>query len=112
MLEHKAEFEYPDFKMLVVLLCTSHASVWLEFICKHPQRYAGLTTVAVRPVGEHAATPKSVGHQLRISGVVNQVTWRCHLRASLAARQIAARVGRGGIKLESLRREIFKMGHV
>ena len=83
------------------------AAIRPEAIDWHPKRHACLTTVAIRAVSEHAAAPKTLCDEFRISVVVNQMARRGNLRARLLARQIAARVGGSCVKLQRVQRQVF-----
>ena len=85
--------------------------VGLECANWNPQRHTGIAAIAIRAVGEHTAAPESIGNQVRISVVVNQVAGRGHLTSGQPARQIAAGVRRGHIKLQNLKRQICKVRH-
>ena len=87
------------------------ASVGTELGGGHPQGDAGLAAIAVRPVGEHAAAAKAIGHQIGIQHGVNQVAGCGDLRPGLARWQIAAFIGRSGIELQGLQRQVFEVGH-
>ena len=76
-----------------------------------PDRHTGAAPIAIGSVGEHAASAKAFGHQIGVNIIVNKVAGRGHLRPGLPVRQVAARVGRGCIKLQRLKRQILEVGH-
>ena len=63
------------------LVSTALAAAGCKLANLYPQRYAGLATVAVGPVGKHTAASEAAGYQLRISVVVNEVAGGSHLAA-------------------------------
>ena len=82
-----------------------------EAINFDPDGHTGAATIAIGSVSEHAASAKAFGHQIRVDIVVNKMAGRGHLRPGLPVGQVAARVGRGCIKLQRLKRQILEMGH-
>lgn len=64
-------------------------------------RYAGVAVVAIRPIGKQPAAAKADMHQLAIHRIVDGVGRNRHLRARLTAGQIAARIRRGGVKVDA-----------
>ena len=97
--------------MLVLFPCAPLAAGGDELRCIDPHRRTGLAAVAIRSIGKNAAASKTVFNQLGVNVSVNQVRRRGNLRARLPVFQIAARVGRSGIKLQSGKRQILEMCH-
>ena len=91
---------------------TALAAVWLKCLYIDAQWLAGLTTIAVRSVSEHAAAAKALFNQVRIHLVMNQVAGRGDLRSGGAIGQVAAIVSRSGVKLQGLQGKFVQMGHV
>lgn len=48
-----------------------------------PDGHTCATTIAIGPVGEHTASAKAFGHQIRVNIVVNEVAGRGDLRPGL-----------------------------
>lgn len=107
----ECQVEYPNLEVLVSAPCTTLTAVGFEVLDFDTQRLAGVATVAVRAVSEHAAAAKALFHEVRIDLILNQVAGRGDLGSCRTMGQIAALVARRGIKLKSLYREILKMGH-
>jgi len=74
------------------------------------QGRASSAAIAIRPIGEEAASPEPIFDQVGVNIVVDQMTRRCNLGARRLIRQVAARVGGCGIKLHSLKRQIIGIG--
>jgi hypothetical protein len=70
-----------------------------------------LAAIAIRAVGEQAAAPKALLHQIGINLVVDQVAGGGHLGTGGAIGQITASIRRRGVKLQGLQREFFQLGH-
>lgn len=70
------------------------------------QRQASAAVVAIGAVGEQATSSKTFVDQLGVNVIIDQVAGCCDLRARCFSRQVAARVGRRGIKLHGLKREL------
>jgi len=83
----------------------------LKIIDFDPDGYTGAATIAIGSVREHPASAKAFGHQIGVNIVVNKVAGCGHLRPGLPIGQVAARVGRGCIKLQRLKRQILEVGH-
>jgi hypothetical protein len=111
VLWHEAEFEDAGVQCLVPAPCAALAAIGAEEIDRHAQRHAGLAAIAVGAVSEHAAAPEAVGHQVRISVVVDQVAGCGDLRAGLFARQVAAGIRCRCIKLQGLQGQVFEVRH-
>ena len=75
----------------------------VAFVDQDAQRFASPTSFAIRAVGEHPATAKTLRNQLGVNVATNQMTGRCHLRAGLAVGQVAARIGGRGVELKCLK---------
>ena len=88
----------------MLLQSTLLTSIGLELLTQNAQRHAGLAAIAIGAVGEQAAAPKASGHQVRINITLDQVAGCCNLRPSFLLVQIAAWVGRCGIKLQGAER--------
>ena len=111
MLLHEAKFEYPGVQVRMASPGASLCSVGFEFIGRHPQRYAGLASLAVGAVGEKAAASEAVTDQFRVGGGIDQVTGCRNLRPGLFALQVAARIGCSCIKLQHLKGKILEVRH-
>jgi hypothetical protein len=111
MLWQVAQLEHPGDELTVLPPAAPLAAVGLEARHRHPQWHAGLAAVAVRSVGKHPAAAKAVGHQVGVGVVVDEVARRGHLRACLPPGQVAAGIGRRGVELQRLERELFEQGH-
>ena len=85
--------------------------VRFKFIGKNPQRRAGIATVAIRSVGEHATASEPFTDQFGVGGVIDQVARCCHLRPGLFSRQVAAWIGRCRIELQGLQWKILELSH-
>ena len=81
------------------LPCPLLTSVWNIGLCQNTQWGAGAAGIAVGAIGKQAAASKTLGHKVRVDLVVDQVTGGCNLRARNLVLQIAARIGRRGVKL-------------
>ena len=111
MLRVEFQVEYPNVEVFVGAPCPALTAIGFEVLHFDTQRLAGVATVAVRAVSEHAAAAKALFHEVRIDLILNQVAGRGDLGSCRTMWQIAALVARRGIKLKSLDREILKMGH-
>lgn len=98
-------------QVAVTLPGASLAAVGFKSLGLHAQRDAGLATIAMGAIGEHAAAPKTVGHQFGIGVAVDQMTGGGYLRAGLAVGQVAASVRSRRIKLDSVQRQFFELRH-
>jgi hypothetical protein len=90
VLGHVAQPEHARLQLAVVRAGAALAAVGPEVGHPHAHRHAGVAAVAVGAVGEHAAAPEALAHQVGIGAGADQVAGRGHLRARLAARQVAA----------------------
>ena len=90
----------------------SLTAIRLELPSEDAQRHAGLATIAIGAVGEHAAAPESIENEAGVGVVVDQVARRGDLGARLPPGQIAAGVGGRCIVLQRLEREILEVRHV
>ncbi len=61
-----------------------------------------MASIAIRTICKHAAASEPFDDQFGVGRIVDEVAWRCHLRAGLLARQIAAGVGCSRVKLQGL----------
>ena len=64
------------------------------------------------PVCEQATAPETLADQVGVGGAVDQMAGRRHLRARLAAAEVTAGIGGGGIELQRLQRQFSRVGHV
>lgn len=95
----------------MTLVCTALAAIGLKGLHQNPKGLAFSASVAVRSVGEHAAAPETGRYQIGVDAGLNQMTGRCNLRACLSLGQIAARIGRRCIELQSLQGQVIELGH-
>jgi len=97
--------------VLVFFESTFLAAIWLEFLAKHTHGNASLATIAIGPVGEEPTSPKPPIDQFRVNIVLNEVARGGHLRAGFSLVQIAAGIGRSGVKLQSAEGQVLEMRH-
>ena len=87
------------------------AAVRQELICNDAQWLAGLAAIAIWAVGEHAAAPESLVHQVRINGILNKVAGGRYLRACHPVWQVAAGVGRRSVVLQRVQGQVIELRH-
>ena len=78
---------------------------------RYPDGNAGMTTIAIRPVGEPAAAAEAMPDELAINVGVDQVARGRNLRPSNPFRKVAAWVRGRRIELKRRRREVIELGH-
>ena len=98
-------------KISVAFLSAVLGAISGVFIGQNPHRYAGLAMVAIGSIGEGARTAKTQADQLAVGRRVDQITRCSDLGACEFPGQVAARVGRGGVKLKLCRRDVIHEGH-
>ena len=69
----EAQLEHPGLKAAMPLFRPALAPVWLKIVDQNTQRSAGLATIAIGPVSEHATAAKALRYQIGIRGVVDQM---------------------------------------
>lgn len=70
-------------KALVSLVGPSLTAVGCKFVHEYSERDTGLAAIAVGTVGEESTAPEALGDELRVGVALDQVAWRCNLRARL-----------------------------
>ena len=75
----KAQLEHPSLQAAMSRPGPALASVGCKLRCQNSQRHTGAAAITVGSVGEHTTAPETLAHQIRVGGVVDQVTWGCHL---------------------------------
>jgi hypothetical protein len=111
MLAFKAESSDTGNQVLVFFESAFLAPVGLEFIAQHAHGNASLAAIAIGPVGEESTSPEASIDQFRVNVVLNEVARGGYLRTGFPIVQIAAGVGRSGIKLQSTKRQILQVRH-
>jgi len=71
-------------KALVSLVSPSLTAVGRKLVHQHSERDTGLAPIAVGSVGEESAAPEALGDEFRVGIALNEVAWRCNLRARLS----------------------------
>src|SRR5438105_6608078 len=87
------------------------ASGRLEALDRHPHGDARAAVIAVWAIGECTAATESKTNQFAVDASVDQVAGSRYLRARRPFREIAARIGRRGIKLQRREREVVQLAH-
>jgi hypothetical protein len=107
----KGQAHHSNLQMLVCLPCSLLASAGTKGLCWNSERNASFALIAMRSVGEHARAAKTLGYQIGVDIVVDQVSWGSHLRARQVIAQVTALIRSSGVKLQTLKRKIVGVGH-
>ena len=111
VLGHKTQTQDVRLQSPVARCSPFLASIRLKFVDENAQRRTRLTTIAIRPIGKHAAAAKTLRDEVRIQIVLNQVAGRGDLRSRLSVRQITAGIRCCRIKLQGLQWKVIELRH-
>jgi len=107
MLLHKTQAKHSHLEVLVLCPSSFLASVGVVELTFDAKGKARLAIVAMGPVSEQARSSKALLHQVRVNIAVDQMTWGGHLGPGVSIGQVAARVRRSGVKLQTVKGEVL-----
>ena len=111
VLGKEAQTQDVDLQVLMACLCPLLTAIRQKLISDDAQWLAGLAAIAIWAVGEHAAAPEALVHQVRINGILNKVAGGRYVCACLRVWQVAAGVGRRSVVLQRVQWQVIELRH-